>query len=894
MADQSTEALVTDPHYPKEWEAYVVLRDGSVAHVRPITPADTEAMHVFHSKQSEESIYLRFFAPIKRLSDKDVYRFTHVDYDTRVALVATVGDELIGIARYDRLVDPTMAEVAFNIADSYQGKGVGSVLMEHLAAIGQEAGVTKFVADVLPQNRKMMQVFEDAGYEVEHHFDDGVISVSFRIEPTAKSVAVRLAREHRAEAQSMQTVLAPKSVAVVGVSRKPDAVGSIILDNILDGGYQGKVYVVNSEVDVVRGLPSYSRVSDIGEPVDMAIIAVRAPAVLEVVDDCAHASVKTILVVSSGFAEAGPEGRERQNELLIKARAAGMRVMGPQSFGIVNNAPDIQLNAVLQRDIPDHGGLGLFAQSGGLGIGLLASVIRRRLGVSMFVSSGNRVDISGNDLMQYWIEDDKTTAVGLLLESWGNPRKFSRIARQLSLRKPVIVVKSETAGHVPPGHRTRRPKVDPAAFDSLLDQAGVITVPSIRELVDMAQFVGNQPLPQGPRVAILGNSDGVNAINVENVRRSGLVVTRGPVRLPLLADGTTIADSVEEALQDPNVDAVVICLIPPMRSSEEDLARAISHASWGHDKPVVASFFGMRDVSHVFHRAAEHIDGQRRVIPLYKTPLSGIRVLSEAARYAQWRSMDHGEPVRPTGIDRAIADQLIEDVLAADPNGRTLNREETDRLLAAYGISAWPLTTVTTADEAVAAAEEFGYPVVLRSGPHNVNPRTGRVRVRRHLNSADQVRGSFIDLAGGPGPVEPGMLAVQRMARRGVATMIQSHEDPLFGPVLSFGLSGTASEMLGDVAHRIPPLTAEDVNAMMTSIKAAPLLRGYRGAQPVDQVALGDLIARVSVLTDQLPEIASMELSPVNAHAEGVDVLGATVHVAPASLRADGQRRALT
>ncbi|MGL5852909.1 MAG: GNAT family N-acetyltransferase, partial [Phycicoccus sp.] len=359
----------------------------------------------------------------------------------RVALVATTRDGIIGIGRYDR-VDPRSAEVAFNIGDHHQGKGIGSVLLEHLAAIAQDSGIQRFTAEVLPQNRRMLAVFAEAGYEVARRVEDGVVEVAFDIEPTDRSKAVASSREHRAESVSMRALLHPEVVAVVGASRRHDSIGSQVLQRILDAGFTGRVYPVNPHVRTLRGRRAYPSVTEVPGPVDLAVIAVPAEAVPGVVDECADAGVKALLVVSAGFAEDGPAGARLQAELLRRARGAGMRVVGPNSFGILNNDPEVRLNASLAPTLPPHGRLGLFAQSGALGVAVLASAARRNLGVSTAGSAGNRVDVSGNDFMQYWIDDDSTDVVGLYLESMGNPRKFSRIARNLALAKPVIVVKS--------------------------------------------------------------------------------------------------------------------------------------------------------------------------------------------------------------------------------------------------------------------------------------------------------------------------------------------------------------------------------------------------------------------------------------------------------------------
>ncbi|WP_313564865.1 GNAT family N-acetyltransferase [Mobilicoccus sp.] len=880
--------------YPAEWEADVVLRDGSVAHVRPIVPADAEGIRAFHAQQSAESIYLRFFAPIKEISERDMHRFTHVDYDTRAAIVATIRDVVIGIARYDCLSDPSIAEVAFNISDHYQGRGVGSVLLEHLAAVAQERGVRRFVADVLPQNRRMMNVFIDAGYEVSHHFDDGVIAVEFTIEPTEKSKAVQLAREHRAEAQSMTRVLSPRSLAVVGASRRPDAVGSLALDCILDGGFSGAVHLVNSETDSVRGLHAYSKVSDIEGGVDMAVVCVPAERVLDVVDDCATAGVTTLLVISSGFAESGrPEGAERQAELLRRARDYGMRVLGPNAFGLVNNDPAVRLAATIARHVPEPGSLGLFTQSGGIGVGLLASVARRRLGVSVFASAGNRIDVSGNDLLQYFIDDDDTRTVGMFIESVGNPRKFSRIARQLSMSKPVVAVTTGTIGAVPPGHRTRASLVGAAAFDSLLDQAGIIGTSSIHELVDIAELLEHQPLPAGPRIAVIGTSRGLNSIVVDTAERAGLTVTHGPVSLATGCDATTVAAATEAAFADAEVDSVIVCVTPPMGSSDEEVAAAIAHIAWLYGKPCLTTFLGLRDVTDVMHRAGRpRSNGGRYIVPVYKTPLDGIAALAAITRYAQWRQSDHGEIITPDGINEGAARRLVDRVLAEAPEGRPLTPEEATTLLATYGLKVWPMVPVSDAEEAVDAAQRFGGPVVVRTMLPAIRTLPGSVRGA--LTDDASVVAAFDTLSEQLAHADDPMLVVQEMAPVGLATLIRSVEDPLFGPVVSFGIAGASSDLLHDVSHRIPPLTDVDARGLLSDIASAPVLTGYRGAPAVDNDALVDILARVATLADDVPEIAHLELNPVNAHPAGADILGAAIVVAPADTRTDPGRRALT
>ncbi len=876
--------------YPKDWEADVVLRDGSVAQVRPIRPDDGPAIQEFHERQSDESIYLRFFAPLKRLSDKDLHRFTHVDYRSRVALVMVSRGRLVGIARYDML-DDVRAECAFNVADSFQGRGVGSVLLEHLAAIGQELGVREFVADVLPQNRKMLSVFTEAGFEVAHHFDDGVVALSFPIEPTSQSRAVRAAREQRAEAVSVRALTAPASVAVVGVSRRPEAVGRGIYRHLRDGGFTGALYAVNAVPHDDLEDPVHRSVADLPEPVDLAVIAVPAPRVHDVVLECARKDVKAVLVVSSGFAEAGEQGAAMQRELLVTARRHGMRVLGPNSFGLINTRPEVSLNASLAPEMPLPGRLGLFAQSGALGVAVLDSAARRGLGLSDFVSAGNRVDVSGNDIMQSWIGDDTTRAVGLYLESMGNPRKFSRIARRLSEEKPVIVVKSASSAYgVPPGHRVRTTHVDSDAFGSMLQQAGVIRVGNLHQLLDVGQLVVHQPIPRGNAVAVVGNSDALGALAADAAVGAGLQVARGPVNLPPTADAQAVEEALEEAFTDPEVDSVITGFVQPDFAGGVAVAGALASVAARHDKPCITTFLGIKGLSEAL-QGGRTPDGGTKVVPAYAMPEDGVFALAAATRYGVWRAADRGELVMPDGIDRPRAEALVDQVLAGSPGGRPLQPHEVEALLAAYGISVWPVTPVTSEDEAVAAADALGYPVVVKS----VSPLVRRspvTAVRVDLRHANGVREAYRTLDERLRPLHANRLVVQRMADPGVPCILSTTEDPLFGPVVSFSLAG-APTVMGDVGYRIPPLTDGDVADLIGSVRSAPLLRGADGAVPVDEVGLRDLVARLSVLAENIPELASLVLDPVNAHADGVEVLGATASVAPSRQRADRGRRAL-
>ncbi|HCE60501.1 MAG TPA: multidrug ABC transporter permease [Janibacter terrae] len=886
--------------YPVLAEADVVLRDGSVCRLRPIRPSDADAVRRFHAGQSDESIYLRFFAPMRNLSDRDVKRFTELDYHDRMALVATIRDDIIGIGRYDRVSEHS-AEVAFNISDHYQGKGIGSVLLEHLAAIAQSHDITAFEAEVLPHNRKMLRVFSDAGYQVTRHLEDGVVSVHFDIEPTAESLSVRFAREHRAEAQSVRAMLHPQSVAVVGASRRERAIGHQVLKQILDGGFTGAVHAINPDAGEILGLDAVRSVGEVEGGVDLAVIAVPAERVPRIVGECAAAGVKTLLIISSGFAEVDEHGARMQQEVLRLARSNGMRVVGPNSFGLINNDPAVSLNATLTSVIPRPGYLGLFSQSGALAIANLDSAARRNLGISVFASAGNRVDVSGNDLMQYWVDDERTHAVGLYLESMGNPRKFSRIARHLATNKPVIVVKPASAGYgAPPGHKVRKPKVKQHAFAAMLEQAGVIHCENVHQMFDVAQLLVHQPLPAGRRVAIVGNSSQLAALCADNATERGLEVTHGPVAVRTEATAAEFREAVGAAFADPEVDSVVVCFIPPVGALDQEVVEALREAASTSDKPCVATLLGMRGVDMAgdpsfLHELGEFPDdAPRQAVPLYAMPEEAIRALAAATDYGAWRDKDKGETVVREGIDRWAVRHLLDRVLEEDPEGRALTTDEAHELLSAYGIQVWPRIEVDSVEEAVAAAEQVGYPVVVKSLSPLVRGQAVLEGIRVDLPDADAVRVAYETLDRRLAPMDANYLVVQRMAGPGVATVLSTIEDPLFGPVVSFSIAGAPTKLLDDIAYRIPPLTDVDTRELIQDIKTAPLLMGHGGAAPVDLAALEDVLGRLSVMSDDFLELSSVELNPVIAHPSGVTVLGADIMITPAHRRIDPDARSMT
>lgn len=891
MVDQPGDGV-----YPEYWEADVVLRDGGTAHLRPIHPGDADAVQAFHMRQSQDSIYMRFFAFKARLSSKELKRFTEVDFKDRVAFVITIGGEIIGIGRYDRLDDPTEAEVAFNIADAHQGRGIGSILLEHLAAAAQENGIRRFSAEVLPENRKMLMVFSDAGYDVKRHFDDGVVSLEFSIGPTDKSRAVMESREHRAEARSVRDLLTPSSVAVIGASRKWGTVGYQLLEHIIEGGFTGPVYAINPEALELAGMLSFGRLTEVPGPVQLAVIAVPYEEVLAVVDDCAAAGVKGVVIASAGFADDGERGLARQRELVRKARANGMRVIGPASLGIVNTHPDVSLNASMAPTLPRRGGLGLFSQSAAIGVSLYAASSRRRMGISTFLSAGNRADVSGNDMMQFWEDDADTAAVGLYLESIGNPRKFSRLARRLARTKPVIVAKSESMGlRLPPGHAVRTTQAPAGALDAMMRQSGVIRVETIEQLMDVAQIVAGQPLPAGPELAIFSNSQALGKVVADSALASGLGVGALVTDVDLDAGMSLALPALRRSLQDTlaseHVHAVVAALLPARGLTVEAIAGVLAECAAEAGKPVVAAFTGILDPSiHV-----EGMVGGGPEVPCFSNPGAAVAALAAVVRYAEWVARDQGHFVEPVGCDPDGARASLE-VLLADVHGeqlKQLDQDEAAQLLGYYGIRVLPSLGFDTPDQAVAAAESLGWPVAVKTTDPALRHRLDLGGVRLDIDDAEELRHDIVQMRRSLAPYGSPSLEVQSMAPVGQACTFRAIEDPLLGPVISFGLAGDAVNLLDDWAHRVPPLSAADVRDFIRSPRAARKLFGYQGLPAVDVAALEDLAGRLAWLKDNHPEISLVEFNPVLCGTQGVAILAADVRIGNAAQRTDSARRAM-
>ena len=886
-------ADVEHPDYSKHWEADVLLRDGHAAHLRPINVDDEELLVEFYEQVSAESKYMRFFAPMPKLSEKDVKRFTNVDHHDRVAFVLTVGKKIIAVGRFDRIPGKDNsgeeAEVAFLVQDAHQGRGIAQLLLEHLAQAGRERGVLKFVAEVLPENQRMIAIFRDAGYHVAGGFEDGVMRFEFPISSTDTSLNVMQSREHRAEAVSIERFFKAKSVAIIGASRRHDTIGATLVRNLVLGGYTGRVYVVNPAAEAVGGMPAYASVADIPDDVEIAIVAVPADAVQDVVLDCAAKGVHGMVVISSGFAETGEEGRLRQRKLVGLARSYGLRLIGPNCLGVINTSRDFALNASLSPIMPPRGRAGFFCQSGALGVAILEKVARRGLGLSTFVSAGNRADVSGNDLLQYWEEDDRTEVVLLYLESIGNPRKFSRIARRVSRRKPVIAVKSgRTTQGVPMGHAARSIVAPQAAVDAMFRQAGVIQVDNLDEMFDVAQLVAHQPLPKGPRVAVVGNSDALGLLAADAAAAVGLQVL-DPIALGAEATAEDFEEALDAAIDNPAVDSVVAVFIPPLDTTGEAVANVLAAVGEQSDKPLLSTFLGTEGIPELLR--VPDVAGStagRGSVPSYAAPEAAVRALERVVEYAAWLAKPEGDPVVPEEVDESRARRRVNEILMESHEGRELTFDELRDILDAYGIDMWERMSVDSADAAVAAGEKLGWDVVLKATAEHLRQRPDLAHVWRNIDNEAEMRhawGSMREIIDG---ADAAGFIVQKVAAPGVPVSIGGVEDPLFGPVVSFGISGVATELLGDKSYRIPPMHSGEAADMVREIKAAPLLFGYRGSEQVDVESIEHLALRLAQLKNDLPQVRSLELNLVLAGAHGATVLNAVGRVAPvADARSD-------
>ncbi len=891
--------------FPEHWLADVLASDGGVVHLRPITPADGELLVDFHSKLSERTRYLRYFGPYPTMSPRAVEHATNVDHHDRVALLAVLGGEIIAVGLYERLPDQVganpeigtafagpSAEVAFVVADAHQGRGLGSILLEHLAGAAAENGIGVFVAEVLAENRTMVTVFKDAGYQVRRSIDGSVLHLQFAIDPSEALLSVRNSRERASEARSVRNLLSPRSVAVIGASNTTGKVGNAVLRNLLAGNFTGPVFPVNSTHKSVRGVRAYATVREIPDDVDLAVVAVPVAAIDAVLDDCLAKGVKGLVVLSAGFGESGREGYEAERRLVHEARGHGMRLVGPNALGIANTDPAFSLNATLASVLPVRGRAGFFCQSGPLGAAILGEAANRRLGLSTFVSAGNRADVSGNDLLQYWDSDPDTDVVLLYLESFGNPRKFSRLARRVARTKPIVAVRSGRSS-------SRTAPREPAVIDNsivrdLFTQAGVIQVDSISELFDCAALLEYQALPTGPRLAVVGNSAALAWLAVDAAEVEGLEPIE-PINLGPEATAEEYSTAVGAAIASPDTDCVIVIFVPPVAVPAQPYATALLDVAMTGDKPVVTTFFAEQGIPSVLAIYGPDGHPAKGSIPSYPDPERAARALSRVWRYAVWRSRPASKVVRPDDLACDNARELVAELMAGvGTDGGTrksgwLSDRDVVRLLGCYGIDIVDFREVDSPRAAVDAADELGYPVAAKATGELWRNRPDLNGVRLDLAGPDSVEHAYRDLAEVSG--DP-LLHVQRMATKGVGCVVRVQDDPSFGSVISFGLSGVTLDLVGDRAYRALPLTEDEASELVDAPRAAPLLSGYRTNEPVDKASLVELLQRISALCDDLPEVRELSCEPVVASRAGASILYARVRIGPEPNHLDvGPRR---
>lgn len=893
-----TTVTAPDTTYPTHREAHVVLRDGSVALIRPVRADDHAGILELLRSLSGDARLNRFFSRATDL-EGEARRAIAVDQRTQYGLVALASDGRV-IAHAAYFAEPTgRAEVAWEVADDQRGRGLGTLLLAHLAERAEEVGVGPFVAYVLPTNREMVEVLHESGVPMRTARANDQLVFEF---PTSLSREARERFERReqiATAASIATILAPKSIAVIGASRSRGTIGGEVFHNLLESGFNGPVYPVNARADVVQSVPAYRAVADIPGPVDLGVIVVPAADVLDAARACAAKDVRSLVVISAGFGETGPAGLARQRELVELCRSSGMRLIGPNCMGVLNTAADVRMDATFAPTFPPAGRVGFLSQSGALGLAIIDQCADRGIGLSSFVSVGNKADVSGNDLLQYWESDPATDIVLLYLESFGNPRKFARIARRMGRRKPILAVKSgrSVAGvRATSSHTGALVAASDLTVDALFAQTGVVRTDTLAELLDAAALFATQPLPTGKRVGIVTNAGGPAILCADALEARGLDVpplpeqaraalrtmlppeasVQNPVDMIASATGEQYERAILELASSGAVDAVIAIFIPPLVTRLEEVARAIASASakLAVKIPVLAVLMSEDRAESVM--AAAHV-------PVYPYPEDAARALAHAVRHAQWRARPEVAPPVFGGLHPADARRVIDTALAAGRNW--LEPEEVAAILRAYGLPLVPFLVASTPAAVADAATTFDGAVALKAVATGLVHKTEAGGVRIGLRGHDEIESAakkMRDDVANAGHVVDRFL-IQPMADPGTEMLVGMVQDPSFGPVIAVGAGGTAVELVKDVAVRVAPLTPQDAEEMVHSLKTFPLLDGYRGQPKANVDALKELILRLSSLVEACPEIAELDLNPVMVCPRGALIVDARVRIAPAA-----------
>ncbi len=883
-----------------------MLRDGTTVRVRPARPSDAPGLERLLQGLSEESRYLRFFSGMVDLP-RMVAWATQIDHQRRDGLVATTGpaDRIVAHAGWEREAGrPERAEIAMVIADAFQGRGLGTLLLGQLAESARALGVDLFTAQVLPGNYQMLQVFRDSGFAVRIRSEPGVISVEAPTLLTLDALALFDQREEQAAAAALRRVLAPRSVAVIGASRRRGTVGGELYHNLRAAGFTGPVYPVNPAATVVQSVTAYRSIRKAPGPVDLAVLAVPAEEVVSVARECAARGVGALVVLSAGFAESGPEGVERQRDLLAVCRQAGMRLVGPNCLGVINTNPAVRLDATFGPTPPARGRIGFGSQSGALGLAIVEYANQLGLGLSSFVSVGNKADISSNDLLGYWQDDPDTELVLLYVESFGNPRKFARFARRLARTKPIVVVKagrSVAGARATSSHTGALLAASDVQVDALFRQAGVIRTDTLSELFDVGKLLAAQPAPGGRRVAIVTNAGGPGILCADALEAAGLQVptfstelrsrlaavlpdeaaTANPVDLLAAAPPERYQQAIELAASSGEADAMIVIHIPPFAGEHgtDQIAAAIHQAA----ERVPAETTMLAVLMTTADAPAELRGGSRR-IPCYAFPEEAARALARAAERGQWLRQPEGHLPELPGIRHDEAAALVAHALADGP--RWLTVEEAARLLGCYGLPLAEWRLAHTTEKAGEMAEELGGPVALKATAPGLLHKTEAGAVHLNLKGRQEVTraaGELAEVLTASGNPPEGFL-LQRMATGVAELLVGVVHDPTFGPVVVVGAGGTSAELLGDVGVRLAPLTDRDPGELLRSLKTFPLLDRWRGAPEADLSALEDLLLRIGALADDRPEIAELDCNPVVVGPDGamiVDVRVRVEHPAP-------------
>ena len=891
--------LFLPPTYQDSAESgRLILRDGSTAFIRLSNPGDLDALREFFHRLSPESRRRRFFSSAEPAEALLARQCDPSNPRSQLTLIVsrTVGgvSRIIATGSYVAR-DQSTAEVAFAVDDAFQGKGLGGLLLERLALLAARNGFVRFWALTRVENRLMLETFRKSGFPLHAKVDDECVEIDFSVAPSEDSVNRSEMRDRVFTTASLLPFFRPRSIAFIGASRDVSSIGHRVLGALVSGGFPGPIYAVNPNAPRIESLPTYPSARRVPYGTDLAIVAIPREGVLSAVDDCAAAGVRALVVVTDGFAEADARGRVLQEKLLERVRGHGMRVVGPKSMGLLNTDPEVRLNASLSRSLPPHGSVAMSSQSGALGLAMLALARQRQLGVSTFISVGNKADISGNDLLQYWQGDEATRVVLLYLESFGNPRRFARIARGASRSKPIVVVKSgPSAGR----------GLGEMPVDALFRQTGVIRAETLDEMFDLAAALDRQPLPAGRRVAILSDGGGPGILCAGACRAARLSVppfsdsTRerltaflppttaidNPLELGFSSSEDPYGRAVETLLAASEVDALIAIHTPLDSNDSVPMLEAISRGvaagrvAGGTGKPVLACLVAKDDDAGAILLAGESI-------PTYAFPESAARVLGKIAAYAEWRAGPHGVIPDFDDIDPASARETCRKAIAERGAG-WLSAKEARATLEAMSLPVARGGVARTADEAAELARRVGFPVVVKLASPRIVHKIEKGAVHLDVNDEAAVRSAFEAIRSRLEADEDleameGVL-VQPMVGGGTEVMVRMLEDSSFGPLIVFGLGGIYVEMAVDVSVRVTPLTDRAAAAMVREIRGSHLLEGYRGHPPADINALHDVLLRVSRLVEEVPDIAELELSPifVGAPGEGCCLADARIRVA--------------